>query len=461
MNDYNNIESYILSSKDEIISDLFTLCRIPSVAAEPFSGAPFGKEASNALKSAKELYDKTEAKSTLYPAYLLSEYGEGEKTIGIFAHADVVPAENDWRYTAPFSPKIHGDFAVGRGVEDNKSGIVASLWAVKALSACNIKLKNKLLLFTGSNEENDMGDMDFFLKEQSMPDVSIVPDNEFPLCIGEKGIMHFDAVATSPFSAPIDICSGSAYNIIPDSAKAYINTDSSALSELESSDIEYAIENGKTKLSASGVARHAAYPDGAVNALNKLLYTLSAISFFDDNDKSILSSAAKISSGFHGEVFGIDSSDESFGALSCVCTMAKTVSGHLNLSYDIRYGNTFSGDEIKNRITDVLSSFGFEAKNFSYSDGVLNSGNNPFSNALMKAYRDVTKDADAKPYISSGGTYARRLKNAYGIGTAALSPALPEGMGSAHARDEAIHIPSFLMGIIILINMITALDDVL
>lgn len=461
MNDFNNIESYILSSKDEIIRDLFSLCRIPSVASAPCVGAPFGKEAANALKAAKNLYDTAGAKSTLYPAYLLSEYGEGEKTIGIFAHADVVPATDDWRHTAPFSPAMNGDFAIGRGVEDNKSGIVASLWAVKALSACNIKLKNKLLLFTGSNEENDMGDMDFFLNEQSIPDVSIVPDNEFPLCIGEKGIMHFDAVAKAPFSAPINICSGSAYNIIPDSAKAYINTDDSALIELKKSGIEYENENGKIKISASGVSRHAAYPDGAVNALNKLLYSLSAISFFDDNDKSILSSASKISSGFRGEVFGIDSSDENFGALSCVCTMAKTVSGYLYLSYDIRYGNTFSGDEIKEKISSVLSGFGFHAENFSYSDGILNSEDNPFSKALIDAYRKVTKDNEAKPYISSGGTYARRLKNAYGIGTAALSPPLPDSMGSAHAKDEAIHIPSFLKGIIILINMIIALDDIL
>lgn len=461
MNDLSKIEKYILSNKDRITADLFKLCRIPSCSGSPEDGAPFGVEPANALKAAKDLYDATEAKSTLYPAYLLSEYGDGEKTIGIFSHADVVPAGEDWCFTAPFSPVMHGDYAIGRGVEDNKSGIVASLWAVKALSACDIKLKNKLMLFTGSNEENDMGDMDFFLKEQPMPQVSIVPDNEFPLCVGEKGIMHFDATAKASFSAPIEIICGRAYNIVPDSAVSYINMSDSLLKELKKSGTEYVNENGVLKLSAGGVSRHAAYPDGAVNALNKLLTLLSSIESFNENDKSILSSAAKISSGFHGEVFGIDSSDESFGALSCVCTVAKTVSGRLRLGFDIRYGNTFSGDEIKEKITSVLSGFGFDAENFSYSDGILNSENDPCAKALMDAYRNVTKDKDARAYISSGGTYARRLKNAYSIGTAAFPPPLPESMGSAHARDEAIHIPSFLNGIIILINMIIAVDGIL
>ena len=109
----------------------------------------------------------------------------------------------------------------------------------------------------------------------------------------------------------------------------------------------------------------------------------------------------------------------------------------------------------------MLSGFGFDAENFSYSDGILNSENDPCAKALMDAYRNVTKDKDARAYISSGGTYARRLKNAYSIGTAAFPPPLPDSMGSAHARDEAIHIPSFLNGIIILINMIIAVDGIL
>ena len=59
--------------------------------------------------------------------YALVTLGSGEKTIGIFSHSDVVPVGDDWLYTKPFEPVIKDGALIGRGVEDNKSGIMAAL----------------------------------------------------------------------------------------------------------------------------------------------------------------------------------------------------------------------------------------------------------------------------------------------------------------------------------------------
>ena len=438
LTDLKKAEEYIDSHKDDIVNDLFALCRIRSVSGKPEPGAPFGAEAKNALIAAEKLFANAGCKTELHPAYLLSRFGDGEKTIGIFSHADVVPADGEWKKTAPFSPVMYNDFAVGRGVEDNKSGIVASLWAVRAFSCCGIPLKNRLLLFTGSNEENNMGDMEYFLAEQKMPDVSIVPDNEFPVCCGEKGIMHFDAVSRSKLSDISSLSAGTAYNIVPDSASARLS--------------------GGSVITSDGVSRHAAYPDGAVNALHALLEKLVPLC---PNDKALFTDAGKLSSGFHGETLGISSSDEVFGALSCVCSVGRLENGRLSLGFDIRYGNTYTGGELSEKIRAFLSEHGFTMKNAEYTDGMYNGTDSVCARAMLKAYRRVTGKTDACGYISSGGTYARRLKNAYSIGTAEMSSPLPDGLGSAHCRDEALHIPSFLKGIKILIRMIKELDGVI
>ena len=60
MTDLKKAEEYIFSHKDDIINDLFTLCRIPSVQGEPGPDAPFGAEPKNALIAAEKLFSEVQ-----------------------------------------------------------------------------------------------------------------------------------------------------------------------------------------------------------------------------------------------------------------------------------------------------------------------------------------------------------------------------------------------------------------
>jgi succinyl-diaminopimelate desuccinylase len=186
------VKEYMLSHSEEIVRDLFRLVRIPSVRGEAEEGAPFGRACRDALDEAVLLFRENgfEASVSSDFTYGLASYGEGSPTLALFGHTDVVPVGDDWEQTAPFEPIRIGDCLIGRGVEDNKAGVIHSLYIFKAFRDLGLPLCGRLLAFLGSAEETGMEDIASFCKNEPMPELSIVPDNEYPICLGEKGILH-------------------------------------------------------------------------------------------------------------------------------------------------------------------------------------------------------------------------------------------------------------------------------
>ena len=154
------IKEYVSAHSIEIVEVLKELVRISSVRDEAMPGAPFGKECSDVLLCTEALYKKYGFECELdgEGGYLLSYFGKAEKSLGIFAHADVVPAGEGWTLTSPFEPKEVDGFLVGRGVMDDKAAIVASLFVARIINELSIPFNSRLLLFTGSSEESGMGE---------------------------------------------------------------------------------------------------------------------------------------------------------------------------------------------------------------------------------------------------------------------------------------------------------------
>lgn len=105
---------------------------------------------------------------------------ETEKTLGLFAHADVVEVSDDWVHTAPFEPLEKEGYLIGRGVLNDKSAVVISLYCAKILKELNIPFNSKLVMFTGSNEETGMEDVENYVKTHAAPDFSLACDTAFP-----------------------------------------------------------------------------------------------------------------------------------------------------------------------------------------------------------------------------------------------------------------------------------------
>ena len=177
-----SIRQWLKEHREEILQQWMDLARIPSVRGEAELFAPFGKECARAVHQAADYYRAADIPVRVEEGvhYALADLGEGDTTIALFGHSDVVPAGDGWLYTEPFEPVIRDGYLIGRGVGDNKSGVMASLGALRVLKDCKIPLKSRVRAFIGSNEESGMGDIAVFLKKEEMPTLSLVPDSAFP-----------------------------------------------------------------------------------------------------------------------------------------------------------------------------------------------------------------------------------------------------------------------------------------
>lgn len=94
---------------------------------------PFGKGVDKALDYIAKVGTKLGFKADRCDNYVTElTYGEGEKTLDIYAHADVVPVNlKNWTKD-PFSLTIEDDNLYGRGTCDDKGPGIACLFATKA-----------------------------------------------------------------------------------------------------------------------------------------------------------------------------------------------------------------------------------------------------------------------------------------------------------------------------------------
>ena len=118
----DRIDEFLAVHKSEIIHDLKHLIQIPSVKEAAAPGAPNGAPCAMALNASAKLFQRMGLKTKIFDnsGYALAKFGQGDKTIGLFSHCDVVPAGGGWIYTEPFVPIEKSGFIVGRGAEDNK-----------------------------------------------------------------------------------------------------------------------------------------------------------------------------------------------------------------------------------------------------------------------------------------------------------------------------------------------------
>ncbi|MBE6705155.1 MAG: M20 family metallopeptidase [Ruminococcaceae bacterium] len=465
------MDKYLTEHKEEILNVILDLARYPSIMEKAAENAPFGKPCRKCLDAAVEIMNNHgfNAKVSSDGSYGLAEFGNGEKTIGIFAHTDVVPVSpEDWIYTKPFEPIKHGDVLIGRGVEDNKAGVAIAIYAVKLLCDAGLAPKSKISVFLGSNEECGMADIEQYAKENKMPDVSIVPDADFPVCFGEKGICRAHMIPEGRFSEITEFCGGTAYNIMLDKLLVKIKYNHELFLEITekakaAERITVSKDDTSIIVNATGTPKHAASPEGGTNAANVAASFLCKCEKLCQNDRDILAKIASLTGDFYGEDLGIACSDEWFGKLTAVNGIcALSPDGTPDIALDIRYCTAITAEELerkllaaypKSRITENKAGFAIPR-------------DDKIALSLEKVYSELSGDPEVKGFYMGGGTYARYLKNAFSIGTQASYikndiPELPEGHGNAHQSDEILRINQFLEAIKVVALMIHECDKAL
>lgn len=465
------IDTFIENNKEEILNDLLALVRIPSLHTEALPGAPFGNGNRQMLKETAALYErhgfKTEIEKDGY--YSLSYYENSGKTIGIFSHGDVVPADGEWLICPPFEPIIKDGYMFGRGCNDDKSGVIGALYAAKMIKELDIPFKSRLVMYTGTNEETGMADIKKFVEKETMPDLSLVPDADFPFYYGERSILRFFVTSEKSFSAIKEFCGGKVPNIVLGEVKAQIEYSPAIWEEIESlsktnSAIEASLDGNTILISAIGREAHTGAVDKGINAAKLLADELVKCAALPENDKEILKDVSRFICDGHGKGFDIEHIDSNFGSLICSNGIALTENGKIKLSFDIRTGLEFEIEDIKEK---VICSCGdnWKAEFSRASKGYVMDTNTNIAKSIIETFEYVTGIKGKKPHLISGGTYARELKNAYPIGTInhdIEEPiSLPAGHGNYHGPDEKLSVKGFLDAIKILTCILLEADAIL
>jgi len=185
-----NILSEIDKQKDEMVKALIELIRIPAIAPEN-GGAGETKKAEKLMQLLESMnFDKIEhfdvednrVPSKKRPNIVAYSYGENRsERLWIITHLDVVPPGEDslWTIAKPFEPIISRGRVYGRGSEDNGQSMVASIFAVKALTNLGINPERTVALaFVADEEQGSKYGIQHLAKQGifKKDDLIVVPD---------------------------------------------------------------------------------------------------------------------------------------------------------------------------------------------------------------------------------------------------------------------------------------------
>ena len=436
-----NIHNYVVKHRDEILKTLKELVKIPSVRGATELEAPFGKACADVLEYTEKLYSENGFETELdrQGGYLLSYFGNGKRTLGLFAHADVVDVGEDWVHTKPFEPIEKDGYLIGRGVLDDKSAVVISIYCARILKELNIPFNSRLVMFTGANEETGMADIEEYSKKHTAPDFSLICDTAFPLYRGDKSMMNFWVTLNTELKDIKNFHGGNAMNIILGKASAAVN--------------------GKT-LTETGISSHSALPEGSVNAGYLLAKKLSEREDICVSDREQMLFLMSVLEKYYGEVYGIEHQDEC-GKLTCTNGIIKNDNKKIMLGFNMRFGLSANTENIKKSIVSFFEKNNCTVKFEEEKKGYIVPTDNRYINACLKAYSDFTGDDKPQAYINAGGTYARQLPCAAEIGTTlrwGTPDNTPKGHGGAHQSDECINIEGFLEALELTLQMLIECD---
>ena len=465
------IDAFLQENRDNIVNDLIKMSRIPAVRGEAEEGAPFGKDVARALEVCAQAARDMGFETTLYSGsgYAVTTFGEGEKSIGFFGHADVVPAGDGWTMCEPFEPTVIDGVLYGRGVVDNKAGLTAGFYTMKAIRDLGIPFSSRLVTFIGGNEESGMKCLRAFVEQQPMPDVCITADSSFPVCCGEKTSMGVRVRAKKAFEVIESIKAGTVTNAVAAYAEAVLPDSAELCAQLQQASqvegIRLSKKDGRLILSATGMTAHASRPHLGRSALKMLANALKTCPAIGA-DMEIINTLVLATEDDYGETMGAAYSDEQMGRTTMACTVAATENGILKLNYDNRVCAMQDAEKLAQSYKAFFEAHGFELDNtdtypgYSISPGFYIPPTDPVISAAVELYRSITGDKEAEAYTMGGGTYARLLKNAFAFGPTfpGRNPVTIPGHGGIHQPDEALVIDDYMQAMKIYILSTIAFD---
>lgn len=375
---------------------------------------------------------------------------------GIIGHLDVVPEGENWTYP-PFSGKIINGNIFGRGAIDDKGPVVSSLYAMKTVME-NCKVKKRVRLILGLNEENNWKCINYYKKHEEIPTIGFSPDADFPCIYAEKSIltsylqMNYSEYLSKDIIITNINCNNNALNVVPkicsvtlkiNNNNISINNFIDKLKEIKQNyDFEidiYKIDDENIKLTSHGIQAHSAHPDLGVNSISRLIIILDDIfksyniniELFDFFNKYICTE-------YYGEKLGINFEDES-GKLTLNVGRFSLENSNLKIGMNLRVPIKTNILDVENSFLNFLDSYtnvNFETTN--YMPALYVSKDDYLVKTLCKIYNEETH-SNLEPIAIGGATFARAFKNCISFGAN-----FPGNKDMCHQTDEYISIANLI-----------------
>ena len=416
-----DLRSHLDAQRAPLKQALIELVRIPSVCEEGSADYPFGEAIDQALWKtlhiAGDLGMRVEYGSGGY--YGFAEVGEGQDMLGILGHLDVVPPGklDDWEH-GPFDPVEKDGKIYGRGTQDDKGPLLASLFAVKALMDAGVKFNKRVRFIFGTDEETLWRCIKRYTEKEEIPSFGFSPDSRFPVTYAEKGLLQLRLESTN--ESGISLGGGSAFNAVPDSISYDGERQDDLAKMLDQLGFDY--RRSEDGIEIIGKAAHAMIPEEGINAIARLCIALHAIAI---QSKTINFVAQKIGQDPHAtRIFG-ECEDEPSGKLKF--NIGKIDLGPTEqLFIDTRLPVTVPKEQIVNALTQAAAPYGLEYKEFDWLGPIYLPLDHFMVTRLMDVYRKYSGDQGTEPRSSGGATYARAIPNCVAFGALTVDEDLTE-----------------------------------
>ncbi|HAG72230.1 MAG TPA: dipeptidase [Gammaproteobacteria bacterium] len=416
--------------------------------------------------------------------YEITLEGSSEELVAFHAHADIVPVNSDlWvlpdgTHLDPFEVTQIGDRLYGRGTQDDKNGIVASLYAMKVIQEEGLSLLRNIRLLVDTTEETSSTAIPYYFENNPLPNFNIALDGNYPVVIAEKG--YGTVMASFPIregsgegAEILSISGGLATNQIPAASVARIQSSRpnqlvSQLNEygalyIASNGGDFAIEavaeNSAVVLRITGISAHSSEPETGVNPVSRMLgflHNLKQEGIFQDNHITDAASYASVNWGldYLGNTLDIAYADDFMGPLTTSLTFINLDQARLRLAVNLRLPIGREPEQLIAQISEKLDAWVNSSNTnvtFDYSVGAP-MYRNP-EGAWVNALLDIATQTLEMPRefgSSAGGTSIHNLPNGVQFGLA-----MPDLKYTGHNANEFKTVDQFLIDLQIVTEVFT------
>jgi succinyl-diaminopimelate desuccinylase len=472
------IEALVAEEQDQALAALRDILRFRTVSGE--SDPARKQEAEQEIQRCLDYLGKLATEMGFHwrnheNTVAVAELPHDGEFVGLPVHIDVVPAGNGWTYD-PFGAELVDGKIYGRGTQDDKGPVIQMLWAMKILKRLGIALRRGARLIVGTTEEfGDWKDLELYFQREPMPAMSIVPDADFPVVNGEKGVVNVQVRLKFTLGETdgadndlrlVRVEGGQRANMVPDLAEAHFTRSSDeAVQELrrelerflaKESDARAEIvdspESGTLKLVFRGRSAHGSRPELGHNAVLDLLHFLGQSAFASDDEADVAQFIFGCASDYYGKHLGIDSEHPFVGRTTVSLGIFRWDADGLYAVLNIRptYGMPVQRvlENVRTAVEDFALELGVESEVGSLArepfDAIYVDENS--APELIAALREAYTTVTGRPFEfrSMGGTtYAKVFQKAVNFG-----PTDPvEEPEMAHQPDEHVRVECHLRNI--------------